>query len=53
MSLIGRDVKRIKEIGDEVCYTLSHKGFTEVNIPVQVAKEIQGEVVESKRVGEE
>lgn len=46
-------MKRIKEIGDEVCYTLSDKGFTEVNIPVQVAKEIQGEVVESKRVGEE
>lgn len=27
--------------------------LNEVNIPVQVAKEIQGEVVESKRVGEE
>ena len=63
VSLIGKDEQRIREIGEEVSNMLgflicrfAQCTWDTIGIPAnitQVVKEIQGEVVETKRTGED
>ena len=53
VSLIGRDEERLLELGQEVClvYVTRNRRLVEP-IVLKVVQEIQGEVVDTKRVGE-